>query len=69
MFRTLWSLIDGEVGIVGGGAGGEGGWKIFQILIGGGAGIVGGLENFPNLNSRGVIFQNFKLKVMKNAYF
>ena len=49
------------------------GWKIFQILIDGGegAGIVGGLENFPNIDSRGIggIFQNFKLKVMKNAYF
>ena len=31
-----------------------GGWKIFQILIAGGGG--GGV-------------QNFKLKVMKNAYF
>ena len=30
-----------------------GGWKIFQILIAGGGGI----------------FQNFKLKMMKNAYF
>ena len=36
-----------------------------------GAGIVGGLGNLSNINSRGGgrIFQNFKLKGMKNAYF
>ena len=45
----------------GGGAGIVGGWKIFLILIAGGVGGGGG--------GGGGIFQNFKLKVMKNAYF
>ena len=35
----------------------------------GGGGGGGGLENFPSINSRKGIFQNFKLKVIKNAYF
>ena len=53
------------------------GWKIFQILIGGaggvgGSGIVGGLKIFQISIARdggGRIFQNCKLKVMKNANF
>ena len=55
--NTLWSLIDGRWN-----SRGEGGWKILQILIDRWAGLVGGVENFRNINSRGVggIFQNLQ---------
>ena len=51
---TLWSLIDGGVGIVGGG-----GWKKSQKLIAGGVGIIGGLEKISEINSRGGVGANF----------
>ena len=45
--RTLWSLIDGGVGIVGG-------LEKSQKLIAGGVGIIGGLEKISEINSNDI---------------